>query len=361
MSYQTSHSPPPLRHPIPTHPLTMPEPPSTPVSPNLNNYQRYTSSPQPPLPPSHQQQIPHSGQGQGYPNPNVPYYQPFAPGLQSTPSAQGPGQGQPQQGGPGIMSPGQGFPMPMGAFGINDATAQFGMQLGQSAVAAGQEYVQKNFGSSIPFPLLKHQFNVSNSYVLHKLRILLFPWRHRPWSRRSRRSEAGIQEWLPPREDINSPDLYIPSMALVTYVLLSAVLTGIQGRFDPQILGAASTKSIFVVIVEFLVVKLGCYLLNIQGGTVMDVAAYGGYKFVGIIPTLLATVLKFSRTLYWLVFLYSFCANAFFLLRSLRYVILPDPSSTGTVLSQAQRGRRIGFLFIIAVSQVVYMLVLVRI
>lgn len=30
------------------------------------------------------------------------------------------------------------------AWGMNDATAQFGMQLGQSAVAAGQDYVQKN-------------------------------------------------------------------------------------------------------------------------------------------------------------------------------------------------------------------------
>jgi hypothetical protein len=33
------------------------------------------------------------------------------------------------------------------AWGMNDATAQFGMQLGQSAVAAGQDYVQKNVRS----------------------------------------------------------------------------------------------------------------------------------------------------------------------------------------------------------------------
>ena len=30
------------------------------------------------------------------------------------------------------------------AWGMDDATAQFGMRLGQSAVAAGQDYVQKN-------------------------------------------------------------------------------------------------------------------------------------------------------------------------------------------------------------------------
>ena len=35
-------------------------------------------------------------------------------------------------------------PVDFAAWGLNDATAQFGMQLGQSAVAAGQDYVQKN-------------------------------------------------------------------------------------------------------------------------------------------------------------------------------------------------------------------------
>lgn len=27
-------------------------------------------------------------------------------------------------------------------------------------------------------PALRHYFNVSNTYVLSKLRLLLFPWRH---------------------------------------------------------------------------------------------------------------------------------------------------------------------------------------
>ena len=49
---------------------------------------------------------------------------------------------------------GQGAPITgsnFAAWGMNDATAQFGMQLGQSAVAAGQDYVQKNVGYFVPF------------------------------------------------------------------------------------------------------------------------------------------------------------------------------------------------------------------
>lgn len=62
----------------------------------------------------------------------------------------------------------------------------------------------------IPVTMLKHHFNVSNSYVMHKLQLVVFPWRHKPWTRKVRRTEAGHTEWQPPRDDINSPDLYIP-------------------------------------------------------------------------------------------------------------------------------------------------------
>ena len=34
-----------------------------------------------------------------------------------------------------------------GAWGLDASTAKFGMQLGHSAVAAGQQYVQKNVSS----------------------------------------------------------------------------------------------------------------------------------------------------------------------------------------------------------------------
>lgn len=65
-------------------------------------------------------------------------------------------------------------------------------------------------GGLVPVNVLKHHFNVNNSYVIHKLRLLLFPWRHKPWGRRAVRLDNGQSEWQPPREDINSPDLYIP-------------------------------------------------------------------------------------------------------------------------------------------------------
>ena len=88
-------------------------------------------------------------------------------------------------------------------------------------------------------------------------------------------------------------------MAIVTYILLTALHSGIHERFHPQvcaprpqwykvlmlrlqILGESASRATAVIFFDFCFVKLGCYILNIQGSSqVIDIVAYGGYKFVG--------------------------------------------------------------------------------
>ena len=74
-----------------------------------------------------------------------------------------------------------------------------GMQLGRTAVQAGQEYVEKNFGSFwLPMRSIKGSFNVSNGYVVKKLGLLVVPWRHRGWNRRVLGGEGeGNGEYVP--------------------------------------------------------------------------------------------------------------------------------------------------------------------
>lgn len=123
--YNQSSSPPPLQHPVPTHPAYIPEPPSTPASPQ--GYQRYASSPQPQA----------YGQPQTIPAGATMSRAPVPPA--GSYSAYGHMAPQPHQ----AHIPAPAAP-DFSAWGLNDATAQFGMQLGQNAVAAGQDYVQKN-------------------------------------------------------------------------------------------------------------------------------------------------------------------------------------------------------------------------
>jgi hypothetical protein len=110
-------------------------------------------------------------------------------------------------------------------------------------------------------------------------------------------------------------------MALVTYILLCTVLAGLRGSFHPELLGSITTTALAVVIFEIICLKVAMYILSISNDSqLLDLVAYSGYKFVGIIITLLASgILMPDRGtggwVGWSVFIYTFLANAFFLVR----------------------------------------------
>lgn len=110
-------------------------------------------------------------------------------------------------------------------------------------------------------------------------------------------------------------------MAFVTYILLSALLAGLRGSFRPDQFGTTATTSFALVIFEIVVLKFGCYLLSISNDSQwLDLVAYSGYKFVGIIVTIvLGEVFNSGQGTGgwagWSVFIYTFCALAFFLVR----------------------------------------------
>ncbi|KAF2722181.1 YIF1-domain-containing protein [Polychaeton citri CBS 116435] len=303
---------PPLHHPVPQHVSTVPQ---------LRS---------PPLPSSQ-----NSNQGYGY-------------------GGQTPQQG--QQGAPGYAHP---------AFGgfMQDPTAQMGLNLAAGGMKAGQEYMEQNFNRYVNVSALKHYFNVSNSYVLNKLFIVLIPWRHRPWSRQQSHNNptgnmSGPQSttYLPPRDDINSPDMYIPTMAFVTYVLLSTLIAGLNGKFEPQLLGMTFSNASVIIVLELILLWLGRYFLNINSESqIYDLVAYSGYKFVGVIVTIaVAGAVNGGRGtggwVGWTVFGYCYNANAFFLLRSLKYVLLPTDQTPGNpsvqIIARSQKSRRTQFLFV---------------
>ncbi|KAF7513556.1 hypothetical protein GJ744_008850 [Endocarpon pusillum] len=327
---------PPLHHPIPQHVSTVP----------------MMRSPPPPV-------------AQQQPNTNS-YGNPYQP--------------QTGQGANGAFGPG------FGGF-INDPTAQMGFQVGKGVAEASQKYVERNLDRYVSIPALKHYFNVSNSYVLSKLLLVLFPWRHKPWSRQQGRlnttttlanGQAGQAQYtslfLPPRDDLNSPDMYIPVMAFVTYILLSTILAGLRGSFKPELLGSITSTALAVVLFEIVVLKVAMYILNISNDSqLLDLVAYSGYKFVGIIVTLAVSEILSGGNgttgwIGWTVFLYTFLANAFFLLRSLKYVLLPDSSNDPAIrggasytIARAQRNRRTQFLFVYSyLIQLFFMWILSR-
>jgi hypothetical protein len=256
---------------------------------------------------------------------------------------------------------------------MNDPTAHVAAQFAQSGFKHGQEIVEQNISRYVSVSALKHYFNVSNSYVVNKLFLVLFPWRHKPWSRKQGvRANGQDGGYMPPREDVNSPDMYIPVMALVTYILLSTLIAGLRGKFQPELLGYTASISLAVVVVEIIALQLGSYLLGISSQSqVYDLIAYSGYKFVGIIITIvLAEIFSGGKGtggwVGWLIFLYTFFANSLFLMRSLKYVLLPESpnNSSGTPMqtdTRARRNQRTQFLFFYSyIVQFVLMWILTR-
>ncbi|AOW05988.1 YIF1-domain-containing protein [Yarrowia lipolytica] len=211
---------------------------------------------------------------------------------------------------------------------FNDGTAQVGLQVGRSAVAAGQEYMEKNFNKYVSVSQLRYYFQVSNLYVVKKLGLVLFPFLHKPWTRDVVRSETTgeIEGYAPARDDINAPDMYIPTMAFTTYIILCSVLSGVHDHFHPQLFGTLASKAVSVMVFELLVLRLATYLLSADS-QLFDFAAYAGYKLVGVLITILAASLTGSTYVKWGVFLYTYIANAMFLLRSIKYLIIPDGTS----------------------------------
>jgi hypothetical protein len=108
-------------------------------------------------------------------------------------------------------------------------------------------------------------------------------------------------------------------MALVTYILLSTLIAGLQGQFQPELLGYTASTGLAVVIFEIVGLKLGCYLLGISNQSqLLDLIAYSGYKFVGIIVTItVAEIVNAGKGtggwVGWLIFTYTFLANSLFL------------------------------------------------
>lgn len=90
------------------------------------------------------------------------------------------------------------------------------------------------------------------------------------------------EEPLQPRYEVNAPDLYIPVMAFVTYVLISGISLGLQNRFSPEMLGIQASSVIIWAVMEVLAMWVTLYVLNIQTPLkVLDLFAFSSYKYVG--------------------------------------------------------------------------------
>ena len=144
---------------------------------------------------------------------------------------------------------------------------------------------------------LRYYFDVNNAYVRHKLQVLALPFRHKEWERKTSAAPGGVYEPRPPSEDPNAPDLYLPLMGYVTYILVAGFVSGADGRFTPEVLASTGSLGFGIVLFEVMAIWFCLYLLQASGTSIKlyDLASVSGYKFLA--ATLVVLVKTFLGTL----------------------------------------------------------------
>jgi hypothetical protein len=112
-------------------------------------------------------------------------------------------------------------------------------------------------------------------------------------------------------------------MSFVTYILLIAYHLGQQGTFTPEVFGITASRGLGVVLLEVVLMKAAFYFFPsspVSGGVaLLDLAAYSGYKFVGLVISMMIGLcvpptLKHAHTFYM-----ATCAG-YFILKTLTEV-----------------------------------------
>ena len=242
---------------------------------------------------------------------------------------------------------------------FQDPASVVASNFARSGLESSNQYINQNLGNFMPATGdLKYFFKISNSYVVHKILLILFPYKNKNWIRRTVDTGAvagsGHQvSFAPPSEDVNSPDLYIPLMSFVTYILLWASFQGLKGEFHPELFGYLASQTLACSILDMLLFKVGLYLLNTSSqSSLWDIVSFSGYKYVTVVAILCWKNLIYGgKFLYGAVVLFLTSNLSVFLMRSLRFLVLPSSNPTTSAtnsITSSQRRVRLQFLFFYA-------------
>ncbi|XP_014229731.1 protein YIF1B-A isoform X2 [Trichogramma pretiosum] len=217
------------------------------------------------------------------------------------------------------------------------------MSYGNALANSGKQ----QFERFVPITALRYYFAVDTDYVFMKLILLFFPFTHKDWSIRYEQDGP-----LQPRYEKNAPDMYIPMMAFLTYVVVAGLALGTQEKFTPEQLGITASSALAWGVFELIVHIATLYIMSLETSLrYLDLLAYCSYKYVGINAALLVS-LVFKKTGFYIVYLYYSLSLAFFLIRSLKLRVIPEGNG-----SYSARGnkRRLYFILFVAGIQPVLM------
>ncbi|XP_069764830.1 protein YIF1B [Narcine bancroftii] len=251
---------------------------------------------------------------------------------------------------PGYEGPSSGFGLARPGILGDPMVSNLAMAYGTSLASQGKDIVDKNIDRLIPINRLKYYFAVDTVYVGKKLGLLVFPYTHQNW-------EVHYQQDTPvaPRVEVNAPDLYIPAMAFITYLLVAGFALGTQSRFSPEVLGMLASTALIWMVIEVLVTLFSLYLVTVNTDlTTIDLVAFAGYKYIGMIIEVLAGLI-FGRMGYYVALGWCCISVVVFMIRTLRLKILSEAVAEGVLVRGTKNQLRMYLTVAIAAVQPLFM------
>ena len=179
--------------------------------------------------------------------------------------------------------------------------------LSQQALQSGASLLNEKL-DKVNYNRLKKYFDISNSYLLEKICLLVFPFNKNEIS-------FGLS--------IYRPDLYIPIMSFISLVLLKGAVLGFSNKFHPEALIMSFSRTLLIHIGLNLIYRLASYFFDAPAD-LLDLICFTGYKFFIIIIARVLKHIMFGRFLS----LYFFVAYFFFLSRSLKKSFIMEVSQS---------------------------------
>ena len=132
--------------------------------------------------------------------------------------------------------------------------------------------------------------------------------------------------------DENAPDLYLPLMSIITYVLLCGLCYGTAGKFDPEVLPDVFFKCFITQILEVAVIRFGFYMMQ-SPVAILNLFSYTGYKYTGLCLNMIVGLFMKTFDLgargYYITLLWTASAASFFMLKTMANSISQVTSAAG--------------------------------
>lgn len=210
--------------------------------------------------------------------------------------------------------------------GLSEDSLKFGYNIGKNIIK------ESKFIDYFSLDGLKPFFDVDHKYVLFKLKNIFFPFL------KEKNDENGDKKY-----SIENPDLYIPVMSFVTYVLLIGFYSAIQNDkiFDPQILGKIASKNFFIIFLEVCALKLVLFIFSKIQISFFECLCYIGYKIVLLVILVVVWITLKNKVInyvaiaivcLWTVFFFRKCLKKKIESENNKFIILVSSSFEVTTI-----------------------------